>query len=85
MDSGDGEQGAGAQKDEGGVDTEEIGIGELDEGACHSCSDGDVRMSYPELIIVVNMSNSENKRREEDGAPHAMARQQEKRDGGGAE
>lgn len=85
MDNGDGEQGASAQEDEGGIDTEEIGIGELDDGAGCGCSDRDVGMSYTKLIKVVKVRQAEDKRRKEDGAPHAMARQQEERNSSGAE
>ena len=76
---------AGAQEQEGGVEAEETGVGELEEGAQDGGEERRVRMDQLELVEVVDMGDSEVERGDEDELGERQAGEDVEGDDKGAE
>lgn len=79
-----GRQRCGAQKDKGGVEAEDGGVAELDEGAEQGREEGSVRMCEPVFVEVVDVGDAKVQRRQEDDPSGREAGQEMQRHEGGA-
>lgn len=85
MSEDDGGEGGRTQIDKGGVEAEDGGVAELEQGAEQGGQEARVRVRQAVLVQMMNVRDAEVERRQEDDVARGQQGEEVQRDDGGAE